>query len=400
MKRPLIIILGLLIILILVGVWVYFLLTGSAENTEDQFGSLDFADTTDTSIVPVVTEEPESPTVALGDSDALQQLTTESVAGFTEVRYNASTTPRVHYLVSGTGHIFSIDLVSGEEKRISATTIPLAKKAALTPNGAYVMIQAGEGTNAEFIIGVMSTSSDKLSNFKLPEQNPVLSFAATHENEFLYVVADGNNSLAKAYNPRTNAIRVLFTIPFRDMTVQWHHTASGPHLVYPKTTSKLPGQLYSYKDGLRARLAVEGFGLSAVGSSRNIIASKVNQDGSYRTEVTSRVTDQVLQTPLTLLPEKCVFSTSKPNEAWCGVTLADYSRSDNMPDAWYRGQQNMQDALWSINTDSTVSSMIVNLSLDTGQDFDLIEPMFNPSTSRFYFKNKIDNTLWMYDLTR
>jgi len=399
MKRPLFIILGLVAILLLLGVWVYVLLTGSPDNQEERFGTFNFGDTTDPSVQIEPEVEPETPIVNVGSRNKLRQLTTEPVIGYTEIPETASTTAKVYYVSAGTGHIFSIDLETGEEKRISGTTIPLARAAALTPDGGHVFMQAGDGTNAEIIIGTIATSSEDLSNFKLPESNQVLSFTATHNNEFLYITPDGNNAIAKAYNPENNSTRTLFTVPFRDVTVQWHHTAGGPHIVYPKATNRLEGFAYSYTNGVRSRLPLTGFGLSAVGSDEYVISSKTGASQTYTTNtysyVTNRTSDNV---PLTIVPEKCAFSSIITDSVWCAVTLADYNNSSDMPDSWYRGERGMQDGLWDIRLFNNSSTFLSDLSAESGTDFDLINPQFNTESTALYFQNKTNQTLWTYDL--
>lgn len=395
MKRPLLIILGILFILVLLGVWVYMLLTGTPNNT-DRFNEFGFGDTTDTSIVDFPTEE-DQPYVDVTDAAALTQLTTKPVAGFVEVQLTPSSSPSVHYVESGTGHIYAIDLTTGEEERLSATTIPLTTKAALTPNGRYVLMQAGSGQDTEFIVGTLATTSDKLRNFALPDS--ITSFAATNENELVYTTPDGNNTLAKAYNPTNNSTRVLFTIPFRDTTINWNTTTAGPHLVYPKASSRLQGFVYSYTNGVLTRLPISGFGLSAVGSEESVIYSNITiDDGDYVTSALSRDADKNNSLPTAIIPEKCAFSPANGGIAVCGISLTEYS--SNMPDTWYRGETVPADSLWSVQPSRGVTTLIQNVPETTGQTIDVVRPQFSSDSSRYYFQNKIDQTLWVYDFTK
>ena len=390
MKRSLLIILGILFVLILIGVWVYVLLTGSTENNPTgQFNEFEFGDTTDPRADSFSNQSEPEPVVNVQNGKSLQQLTTKRVAGFTEVFHSTSTDPYVHYVEAGTGHIYRINLVTGEEERISATTIPLTTQAVLTPNGAHVMMRAGQTTDTEYIVGSLATSSDVLSNFALNEN--ILSFTATEENEFLYTVATTNETVAKAYNPRTNASRVLFTVPFRETAVSWHHTAAGPHLVYPKAASQLEGFVYSYKNGIRTRLPISGYGLSAVGSNEAVIYSESTVDGY----VTSGHSDtNTLSQPISVVPEKCVFSPVNTSDAICGASLVTYS--NQMPDLWYQGELSISDDLWSLQPSSGSATFLTDVSEEAGQVVDIVNPLFNTNGSSIYFQNKIDQTLWKY----
>lgn len=391
MKRPLLIILGIIIVLILIGIWVYVLLTGTPNNG-NQFAEFGFGDTSDPTFQGLPEPEPE-PTVDVGPGSALKQLTTKPVAGFTEVQLATTTPAKAYYVEAGTGHIFTIDLETGEETRVSATTIPLTRAAAITPNGAHVMMQAGEGLSAEYIIGTLATSSDELSNFALSES--VLSFAASDDNEFLYAVPDGNTTLAKAYNPRTNSSRVLFSVPFRDVTIEWGNTSSGPHLAFPKPASRLEGFVYSYTNGSPTRLPISGFGVSAVGSGNAVISSYMQTTGSYTSSGYSYTVSDDLRLPITVVPEKCTFPANLESQAICATSFTNYSNM--MPDVWYRGEVTLTDELWEIDPATQTARPIKNISSVAGQSLDVVNPKTNPDGNRFYFQNKVDNTLWLYD---
>jgi hypothetical protein len=309
------------------------------------------------------------------------------------VQANASSTPKVQYVEAGTGHIYTIDLTTGEETRISATTIPLTRKAVITPDGAHVLIQAGEGQATEFVIGTLSTTSTELSNFALSE--PVLSFAATTNNELMYLTPDGNNTLARVFDPKSNSTRIMFTIPFREIAIDWGATAAGPHLVYPKAASRLEGFVYSYNNGVMTRLPIDGFGLSAVGSETNVISSQVISTGEYISNSFEYQDASVGSLPIPIIPEKCVFSPVRTDTALCGVSLIEYASS--MPDLWYRGELTIADGLWEVQSSSAL--FLNDMSENSRRDIDLINPQFAPTGDQYYFQNKVDQTLWMYDLT-
>jgi hypothetical protein len=394
MKRPLLIILGIVTVLILLGVWVYVLLNGTPSNG-GMFNDFDFGDTTDQTIQPPAPANTE-PTVNLTSPDALRQLTTSPVAGFAEVQENASGTPRVQYVEAGTGHIFTIDLETGEEKRVSATTIGQTTRAAITPDGAHVMLQAGVGQATEFIIGTLATTSDELRNFALSDE--VSAFAASGDNEFLYLSPDGNGTLAKAYNPKNNRTRVLFTIPFREVAIDWNQTAAGPHLVYPKAANRLEGFIFSYTNGVKTRLPISGFGLSAVGSNSTVLSSEFLNTGDYVTQSLTYTDQTATPLPISIIPEKCAFLPTQTNNAICGAPITEYNTTQ-LPDSWYRGDLVKGDSLWDVRTGFSSAILLSNITSTKGQTVDLINPQFTSSGERYYFQNKIDQTLWVYDFT-
>lgn len=392
MKRNLFIIGGVGIICILIGVWSYFLFFSTPNPDGGVFANFNLGNTDDPTVVLPTEPVPTEPTVDVSSPELLRQLTTQPVAGFAEVQVSTGSVPEIRYIEAGTGHIYSIDLETGVEQRVSATTVPLTNTGVLTPNGAYALMQSGSGVGAEHIIGIISTTSDQLRNFAIP--GTITSFAATTENTFLYTTPVGNELLARAYDPSTNSLEDLFRIPFRDATIAWGSSEAGPHYVYPHTTSRLEGYLYSYTDGAATREPASGYGFSAVGSSAGFIFSEI-QDSEYTTFATNKETNQTDPAPLTLIPEKCAFSKTNPSVAVCGIALTDFSYQ--MPDPWYKGEVQMKDSLWTYNLGSQSTSLLISPENATGRQLDIVRPQFGINDNNFYFQNKADRTLWIYE---
>ena len=380
---------GVGVICLLVGVWAYFLFFATPNTDGGMFTNFNFGDTEDPSVVLPPEPEPEVPVVDVTSPERLRQLTTQPVAGFNEIQLTPSSTPQARYIEAGTGHIFAIDLETGEETRVSATTIPLTSAGVLTPNGQYVLIQSGSGRGAEHIVGILSTTSDELRNFSISET--VTSFTATNENTFLYTTPSANGLIGRVYDPAANTIESLFTIPFNDATIRWGDTEAGPHHVYPHTSSQLEGYAYAFTNEGGDRLPASGYGLSAIGSSDALIYSK-QVNGEYQTFMISY--GQTSESPLVVVPEKCVFSPTNSQTSVCGVDLTEYSHL--MPDPWYKGNLQLSDSLWEFDTESESAILLASPESATGREVDLINPTFSANGHNLYFQNKTDQTLWLY----
>lgn len=391
MKRTTFIIGGIAIISLLIGVWVYMLFFATPAQDGGIFTDFNFTSTDDPDFVPVVTPEPQEPTVDITSPERLRQLTTTPVAGFSETRLTPTSTPEVRYIEAGTGHIFSINLESGEETRVSATTIPLTREGVITPDGQFVMLRSGSGASSEIVIGALSAGSDVLQNFAISGQ--ITSFTATNQNEFLYAAPSGNSLVVRAYNPATNDIRELFTIPFRDVTIQWNSETAGPHYVYPKATNKLEGFVYSYTSGVPTREPASGFGLSAVGSSEALLYSAIDNN-QYTSFVYNKTQNTQTDFAIQVIPEKCTFLNQMPTIGVCAAELTELSNT--MPDSWYRGMVQFSDDFWIIDTTTGTAGSLLSPESEIGRQISLINPDFNTDDTNLYFQNKIDQTLWMY----
>lgn len=398
MKRTLIIIAGIVLILALVGVWVYVLLNGSPENTPDQFADLEFGDTTDTDFTPFVPESDNDQTIVnVGGTEALRQLTTKPVIGYTEAQTTGSTSAAVvYYVEAGTGHIFTINLETGEEVRVSATTIPLARRAAITPDGQHVLVQAGEGSGATFVVGTINESTGQLTNREIRE--PITSFAATDANQFVYAVPAANGLTARSYDPITASTAALFAVPFREAAIIWNQAIIGPHIIHPTANSRLEGMVYTATNGVIKRTPLSGYGLSAIGSAVAIIASQTTSDNGYITVGHSIGSTVVRNVPISVIPEKCAFSPIAPERAICGTSLDGFST--HTPTDWYRGVFSPSDGLWVVTPNIGAASLLVASDNATGKKLDIQTPVFSLNGQRYYFNNKLDNTLWVYDFTK
>jgi len=390
MKRPLFIIFGSIIILILLVVWFYVLFFSGSNGPEEKFSELSFGDT-DTEIINQ-NPTPSEPVVDISTPKQLRQLTTKPTIGYQEVLLNASATPAVWYVESGTGHVYAIDLTNGEEKRVSGTTIPLAINAAITSNGQHAMFQSGTGNNREFIVGTFSTTSDSLETGLLNES--IIDFTTTNTDTFLYAVQTTNSVIGKEYNPETNRTSTLFTIPFREATITWGSSASGPHFAYPKPSSKLDGFLYQIQDSKLTRLPVDGFGLSAVGSDSSVLYSK-QVNGRYTTFSYNFFSNENNTIPITLIPEKCILIPNSDNYLCGGNTPSLFTH--NTPDSWYQGVATYGDLLWEIDTVYPVGMLLFNISEEIGRELDTTKYLLNKTGERVYFINKTDGTLWQFN---
>jgi hypothetical protein len=391
MKRTLLIVGGIAVVLVLIGVWAYILFSGTtSENIS--FNDFGFGDTTDSTVI-IPSDEPLPEEVVAPDDQEqrLRQLTTTPVAGFMQTVVSSTSDPVVRYVESGTGHIYETNLFTEESVRVSATTIPLATKAAVTPNGQHVLIQSDTGPRSTFIIGTISSSSDRLNNFELNED--ILSFNVTNDNVFLYATRGTGELVVKSYEPESAVTATLFSIPFVDATISWGHDLAGPHTVYPKATRQLEGYAYSYVNGIANRINATGFGLAAVGSSVATIYSEI-VDGQYRTYTINNDSLIPSQTPLVFMPEKCAFTNSSDTTAICGADFTD--PSNLMPDSWYRGTDIADDAIWEYNTVRQSARLLADPETATGRQIDLINPRFSTNDFNLFFQNKSDQTLWIY----
>ncbi len=396
MKRSLFITIGITIILILIAVWVYIIFFYTPSPTEDTYTDLNLPNNSE---YPDSNQRPsQTPLVDIGfgDDKQLVQLTTGPVIGFQEItkpNLSTSTAADLYYIESGTGHIYSINLNTGEETRVSGTTIPSSKRGVITPDGLYTLIQSGSGGGSKFTVGMMEGSGDTMTTYQINER--VVDFTTTVNNTFLYLTTADGGLLGREHNPSDRSTRTLFGIPFREADISWGQTASSAHYIYPKSNDQLEGYLYKTINGTFERLPVDGLGLSTIGNDSSVLFTTRTKD-DYSTNIYNESTDNEIESIIDLIPQKCV-SMEKNRSFVCAsedVTL-DYKTFEN----WYEGSISYDDNLWEIYTPFGDTTLLLDVTKETGREIDIINLQTNLDNTNVYFQNKNDQALWWYKIT-
>ncbi|MES2966899.1 MAG: hypothetical protein V4668_03865 [Patescibacteria group bacterium] len=394
MKKIYLIIAGVIAILLLVAIWLYLLIYGTPKPVEQFFTDFTFSGTGEN--IPF---EPSLPPLDPGSqvdvtTAKLRQLTIKPIIGLGEHTEgeDLSRISYIRYAETGTGHIFSINIITGEEKRISNATIAGASKAVFSPNGKYVAIASGNTTQNTVTL-ITLTNNDTATTQLLSQKMVDFNFSAT--NELRYTEYSSSGLTGRSLNPDTLVGSTIFTIPFQSATVIWNTETNSPNYVYPKTSTKLPGYLYSLSNGSIKRLNVTGNALTVEANKDYYVSTQ--QVGEKPSSFITKVIDKKISTlPLIMEPSKCVFSTKDFNILYCGYELTEYSYE--FPDNWYKGLISFSDTIWQIDVEKGSATQIVNPETETGRAVDITNMSIGSTNEVLYFINKTDNTLWMYEI--
>ncbi len=394
MKKTLLII-GIVIIVLAGIAGVYWFIT-PVEERDERFALFGFGDTTDESVDvaqfggAISSED----VVDVFDTSPLKQLTTTPIIAHQEVLVGSTTafasatttqteiTPFVYYVEAGTGHVYTINLSTGEEERLSNITIPRATAADISSDGRYAVVRSDYRENSTLYLINLDTQE--------PTSRAIASGVIEFEfglNRIFFSISTPPIVESRVYDLERDTTNSMFSAPFSQAVIDWNE---GRTLIFPAPTTDLVGYLYEYVDGSRYRLPVSGFGLSATGNGANVIYS-VTQEQELNTYLFDGQLRRSLA--LTTLAEKCALGTTI---AICGGN--DYSQESTLPDSWYRGETVLNDTIWEIDLDSAGTRQLVAPAELAGRDVDVTEPNLNTSESRFYFINKTDQSLWLYQL--
>ncbi|MDC1205591.1 hypothetical protein N8083_01965 [Candidatus Pacebacteria bacterium] len=385
MKKSLVITIGVILILIVLGIWGYLLFFGTPSNSNDIFANLGFGnkvvEPSDTLATP-----PENTTTQIDvRKNPLQQLTTKPVAGFGFV---GSSSDLIRYVERGTGHIFEINLTSGIEKQISLTTIPKVVEAVFSDSGTSVALITENNYTRDIVAGVIDEVANSVNFISLPEHSfepafildTVLHFAVTAENGTTGYELD-----------ITTATPVkIFTILLRDVAIVW--SADETH-VYNRPTTLYKGSLYSVDSVLTTQTSGE-YGFVGGVTDTHYLGSAIVDDtlDSYALD---RISKERIPLPITYIPEKCIPTKLTASILWCASPFE--SPNESFIEDWYKGIVQSPDLLWLVDVELGEAELHSIFLEESGRLIDVDRISIDVFGLAPIFRNKVGNTLWIYD---
>lgn len=386
MKKTILISVGVLSIFAIVGVWLYLFLYGAPENGGDIFAR--FGSEGDENADVVVMGEG---TVDVGNEDSasapqkLRQLTTRPVAGagFTE--------SGILYIEEGTGHLYHIDLGTGEETLLSGTTLPGARDASFSPDSSYLSVTTLRNGVSETFIGFADSLNGNLDGVLLPAGAREVAFSSATSTVF-YLLPSETGSSGYSYDIETEESTELFRIPLTDVRVLW---GDGATYVYTTPSGMERGYVYRISGNALAYVSPGGVGLGAFLYNRGIVVTAVSGTGVASRVYTSTGTTSTVALPL--IPEKCAGGREMGSVFYCGVPSE--IKMAGFPDEWYMGIRSYNDTLWGVNAETGELFLLSDFLAETGREIDILKIGTDEYGNRLYFINKNDNALWMFDTT-
>lgn len=387
MKRPIIITVGILIILSVLGIWVYLLLFGSPEKTGEVFTNLGF-DVNVREAVTVDTSLPEKDYL-IDTSSGLQQLTTRPVAGFVSLTATTSSSTVARYAEQGTGHIYDIDLGTGEEKLVSRTTIPRVREAVFSPDGSGVALTSITNYEKNTFVGQIHELEQTLVGENIAPNVSHINFPDNENIQFTLIGDNGTKGFRYPF-VTGGTWAELFSTPFKDVTMTWN---KEQNYFYNKPAENLPGYLYKIESGEYKPTDILGYSLVAKASDKYIATTK-SLNHEYTSNFINKKSGETYESPILFTPEKCVFSKLNSDRIWCAAEIGNKLNLNE----WYKGTQTSTDYVWEISVLAKTGRLVGNLKKDSGREIDVSSITISHNEKIMLFTNKLDNTLWKLDL--
>lgn len=424
-------ILGGIILLLLIGVTVYFLLHKKSTDTSGikSIGSLFGSSNADPNRSTPTDIKPGSQT---GGSNAggqnndqgeplFRQLANIPVAGATAVTHDGKTF--VRYVSRENGNIFEVDPLSGVTTQLTNTTIPRIYEAVWGNGGNSVVLRylvhdplSRQDTIKTYLANLIlpitqastTSSQPQIGSLKgdfLPDNISAISVSADGAHLF-YLLPIQEGVSGSIVSITTLGTREVLRSSFSEWLPELLN--SGMVVLTTKPSANIPGFSYLYNplNKTFSRLIREKKALTtnAEGGGNRLVYGE-NVSGNtvldlYDTKGFLNDDGETIHTePLQLstLPEKCVWAK---NHIRLFCAAFSTPAKAEIPDDWYQGTLSFSDTFWTINTDTSEIMFLVDPSKEKSamRNFDVFTPFTGGDEKHFFFIDKNDATLWSMHL--
>ena len=343
------------------------------------------------------------------------QLSPDAVAGFTAYTYiekvkvlSDPSNPKskvieqsvphhvVRYVSRANGYVYEI--VDGSiPLQITNVYIPNIYEASFADNNQTAVLRFlrdDQQTIATYSVPIPLPNPDGTRTQKegtyFPDNILQLAPSPSGGTSIARLTSDPTSALLSITNS-INAKKVdLLRTPFREWILSW----VSPKTLYVQTkaSAQVAGFLYSIDTTERKLRRVLGNinGLTtSVSPSGTYILYSQNSGQGFVTKLFNTKTSATQSLTLSILPEKCAWSSLE--DVFCAgtttLTPAVY------PDAWYQGTVSFSDQLYHIYTKSVIYDTLYD---NSGQSFDMTNLQVNEDQRILYFMDKTSGVLWQY----
>lgn len=354
-------------------------------------------------------EETGEPTGEREQTGRLIQIAQAAVSGATIISPNTDESPRVRYGERSTGHVFDYNLETGEQTRITNTTIPAIQELYWGEDGdaliARYINERGsiQNFNAEIEAAEVATTTGEATGPGTLEGDffgqTVAALAVSPSGEDIFYLSETGDTVVGIIASFDNSgARQIFSFPFTEWNAAWN----SPQTITltTKPTEGVPGHAFTLNTQNGAfQLLLEGIeGLTTLPApdGERVLYSQSSADTHdmfiYNT------TDGTTQTvSLKTIPEKCTWGRTNERMLYCGVP--ETISGGDIPETWYQGGISFSDTLWRINTETGALSILAEPQQEAQEEIDVVNPVLSEDDEYLIFQNKRDGTLWSLELT-
>lgn len=313
---------------------------------------------------------------------------------------SASTTPvegsepdvRIEYIERESGNMYGYQARARTLTRLTNKTLPGVQEVSWLSDGSLAY--------ASFL--VREAGSERINTYALPADGsegyflePSLAQVLTRSTSTLVTlrsVSDGSS--ATISSPSGAGVRTLLSTPLSAIRLS---TLGNNFVVSTKGASQADGYVFVLDAGTGQLTRVVGplQGLSALGSpTGNYVLYSYLDRGKIALAVFDMTTKVATRLPLATLPEKCTWAANG-SAVYCGVPT---SITGTQPDEWYQGVSRFTDRLWKIDLSTRVATLLLDPAQVADIAVDAVSLSVDSTGRELLFTNRRDGLLYVYDL--
>lgn len=389
--------------------WFFFFRSSAAVSTGGATTSGFGGNPNTTNTAPASTDTSANQTINTTSTIATQkifEITPGPIVGATLIQTLRPTTTIARYIRQDDGHVFDVPLgVAGAVPRVvSNITIPGGQRAIWLEGGNAALMQYVDDSGVVKTVylgfpAATTTSALQSTRIQFLPDNIVDIAGSPDGKSVVYLIKTASGS--DGYIAQSSGINShkLFSLPLSQLLLSW--PSQNTILVQTTSAAGITGMAFAVNatNGAATQL-VTAPGLTATGNFgfTNIIyqTSQNNSSASYTYNIKTALSTTL--TP-TVIPEKCAWSILSPTKAFCAAPLS--YPAGNYLDLWHAGAGSAGDDVFSINTNSGISTLVVIPgSADGGTATDILEMALSPDEHYLSYTTKGDRSLWGVSLAQ
>ena len=302
----------------------------------------------------------------------------------------------VRFVEKATGHIYEVNLESGERTRVTNTTVAKMQEALWGKSSDSIILRAVKNGMYETLLGQISsstaTTTRELKTTDLAQNIQNIVYSPKKDKIFQTTITfqgiEGSVTNQFGTNPR-----LVWNYPATEWNAEW--PAENIISLTTKAAHGIDGFLFFLNPNTKSfeHIFTEKGLVTRISPDGNKIIYSSSKDKITGTYVKNIKENSELSGGFSTIADKCLWKNN--NEILCAIPKE--SLPEDTPDSWYKGSISFNDKLWKTEILTGETEVIADLSSSDGA-IDAIHLSISPNEKFVVLTNKKDGRLWAIEL--
>lgn len=306
----------------------------------------------------------------------------------------------IRYFESQTGHLYEIGTTERIPIKLSNTTIPGIREVLWNSTGSAFILRRPNAENGlietfrgRLVFATSSTSDTtnlvgEIQGEVYPKNLSEISVSPDNTKIF-YLLSNQNGTEGFLSDFDNKAVKKIFSSPLREWNVEWTNTEAI--ILTTRASNEVPGTavaLNSTTGKASTLIPAENGLITKAHPSRNYLFTLITTDRGFKNYIYHPTLNLFDDFPFYTLPEKCTWSTRKPENIFCA--MPETIVPARYPDVWYQGRVSFDDSIWKVDAINGGATLIYDPQAQgvSVQPIDAVNLLLNTTEDRLYFTDK------------